>query len=57
MNLKEFVKIVQNSSISEITEKFNELEVDDRKAYLSALEKDDYNKFIKDIRKQAVKDF
>ena len=57
MTLVEFVNNIEKYSISQKTSKFNELTIEDRKLFLNALDNNDYNKFIKDIRTQAVKDF
>lgn len=44
----------------EITDEFNKLSINDRKAYLDYLKSQsqrDYDKFVKSIRQQAVQDF
>ena len=59
MTLLEFITKYEdkNTKVKELTASFNELDVDERKLFLERLEESKKEKFIKDIRKQAVNDF
>lgn len=49
--------IFNNMSIKEKTDAFNQLTVEERLLFLNLLSESEKEKFIKDIRNQAVKDF
>ena len=58
MNADEFIDYYNSKhTIKEFTEKFNELNISERKLVLDSFSETRREKFIKDIRKQAVNDF
>ena len=59
MTLLEFIVKYEdkNTKLKELTASFNELDVDERKIFLARLEESKKEKFINDIREQAVDDF
>lgn len=57
MQIEEFILSYNTMSRKEKTSIFNLFSVDDRKEILNLLPEDKKNKFIKDIRNQAVADF
>ena len=57
MKLEEFLEKYEGMSNKGKTKTYNEFEIQDRLDFLESLTEEDKNKFISDIRKQAVADF